>query len=38
MSLDVMIRTKDLDQQLYAKYGLSQEEVAFIEKMVKAMG
>ena len=27
----------EIDQQLYAKYGLSEEEVAFIEKMVKAM-
>ena len=27
----------EIDQQLYAKYGLSEEEVACIEKMVKAM-
>ena len=27
----------EIDQQLYAKYGLSEEEIAFIEKMVKAM-
>ena len=27
----------EIDQQLYAKYGLSEEEVAFIEKMVKPM-
>lgn len=27
----------EIDQQLYAGYGLSDEEIAFIEKMVKAM-
>ena len=27
----------EIDQQLYAKYGLTDEEIAFIEKMVKAM-
>lgn len=27
----------DIDRQLYAKYGLSEEEVAFIEKMIKPM-
>ena len=27
----------EIDQQLYAKYGLSEEEVAFIEKMIKPM-
>jgi hypothetical protein len=27
----------DIDQQLYAKYGLSDEEVAFIEGMIKEM-
>ena len=26
-----------IDQQLYRKYGLSDEEVAFIEKMIKPM-
>ncbi len=28
---------KDIDKQLYAKYGLNEEEVAFIETRVKAM-
>ena len=28
----------DIDRQLYAKYGLSDEEVAFIEGMIKVMG
>ena len=27
----------DIDRQLYAKYGLSEEEIAFIEKMIKSM-
>lgn len=27
----------DIDQQLYRKYGLSAEEIAFIEKMIKPM-
>lgn len=27
----------DIDRQLYRKYGLSEEEVAFIEKMIKPM-
>ena len=27
----------EIDQQLYVKYGLSEEEVAFIEKMIKPM-
>lgn len=27
----------EIDQQLYAKYGLSQDEIAFIEKKVKVM-
>ena len=27
----------EIDQQLYAKYGLSDEEIAFIEKMIKPM-
>ena len=26
-----------IDRQLYAKYGLSDEEIAFIEKMIKPM-
>jgi hypothetical protein len=28
---------KDIDKQLYVKYGLNEEEVAFIETRVKAM-
>jgi hypothetical protein len=28
----------EIDQQLYAKYGLSPEEIAFIESMIKVMG
>ena len=27
----------DIDRQLYLKYGLSDEEIAFIEKMIKPM-
>ena len=27
----------DIDKQLYAKYGLSEEEIAFIETMIKPM-
>ena len=27
----------EIDKQLYAKYGLSEEEIAFIEKMIKPM-
>ena len=27
----------DIDRQLYAKYGLSEDEIAFIEKMIKQM-
>lgn len=27
----------EIDRQLYAKYGLSEDEVAFVEKMIKAM-
>ena len=29
---------EEIDQQLYAKYGLTQEEIDFIEKMIKPMG
>ena len=29
---------EEIDQQLYAKYGLTQEEINFIEKMIKPMG
>jgi type II restriction enzyme len=28
----------DIDSQLYAKYGLSEEEIGFIEGMIKVMG
>ena len=28
----------EIDQQLYAKYGLTEEEIDFIEKMIKPMG
>lgn len=27
----------DIDKQLYIKYDLSKEEIAFIEKMIKTM-
>lgn len=27
----------EIDKQLYKKYGLSEEEIAFIEKMIKSM-
>jgi len=27
----------DIDRQLYAKYGLSEEEIGFIEGMIKVM-
>jgi hypothetical protein len=27
----------EIDQQLYAKYGLDEKEIAFIEEKVKAM-
>lgn len=27
----------DIDRQLYAKYNLSDDEIAFIEKMIKPM-
>lgn len=27
----------DIDKQLYIKYDLSREEIAFIEKMIKTM-
>lgn len=28
---------EEIDQQLYAKYNLSSDEIAFIEKMIKPM-
>ena len=27
----------EIDRQLYAKYGLSEDEVVFVEKMIKPM-
>ena len=27
----------DIDRQLYAKYGLTDDEIAFTEKMIKPM-
>ena len=30
-------RSREIDQQLYAKYGLDSEEIAFIEAKVKPM-
>ena len=30
-------RSREIDQQLYAKYGLDPEEIAFIEAKVKPM-
>ena len=27
----------DIDQQLYAKYGLTENEIQFIESMIKSM-
>ena len=29
---------EEIDQQLYAKYGLTEEEINFIETMIKPMG
>ena len=28
----------EIDQQLYTKYGLNEEEIGFIERMIKPMG
>ncbi|MCM1139556.1 MAG: hypothetical protein NC453_13375 [Muribaculum sp.] len=28
---------EDIDRQLYKKYGLDEEEIAFIERMIKPM-
>lgn len=28
---------REIDQQLYAKYGLNEAEVAFVERMIKPM-
>lgn len=35
--IDWSASISDIDRQLYAKYGLSEDEVAFIERMVKPM-
>lgn len=35
--IDWSLSIKDIDKQLYTKYGLHEEEVAFIETRVKAM-
>ncbi len=35
--IDWSVSIADIDRQLYRKYGLSADEVAFIEKMVKPM-
>jgi hypothetical protein len=35
--LDWSKSVAEIDQQLYAKYGLNAEEIAFIEKMIKPM-
>ena len=34
---NAQLRYQLLDRQLYAKYGLSDDEIAFIEKMIKPM-
>jgi hypothetical protein len=35
--IDWLQSIADIDKQLYAKYGLSEKEIAFIETNVKAM-
>ena len=35
--IDWSVSVAEVDRQLYAKYGLSEEEVAFIERMIKPM-
>lgn len=35
--IDWSASISDIDSQLYAKYGLSADEVAFIERMIKPM-
>ena len=35
--IDWSANIADIDRQLYDKYGLSEDEVAFIEKMIKPM-
>ena len=33
--IDWNVSISEIDRQLYAKYGLSDKEIAFIEKMIK---
>ena len=35
--IDWSQRIPDIDRQLYSKYNLSNDEIAFIEKMIKPM-
>ncbi len=35
--IDWTLNIADIDRQLYAKYGLDEDEVSFIEKMIKPM-
>ena len=35
--IDRSVSIAEIDAQLYKKYGLSDEEIAFIEKMIKPM-
>ena len=35
--IDWSVSVAEIDRQLYAKYGLTQEEIAFIESHVKEM-
>ena len=36
--IDWTLSVAEIDQQLYRKYGLEAEEIAFIEEKVRAMG
>ena len=35
--IDWSVSTENIDRQLYEKYGLSNEEIDFIESKIKAM-
>ena len=35
--IDWSVSIPEIDEQLYEKYGLSEDEIAFIEKMIKPM-
>ena len=35
--IDWSVSISEIDAQLYEKYGLSEDEIAFIEKMIKPM-